>query len=457
MSIMDTNPQIQPIAPIPQDEPDTTETMPQHQPSPLLAYAPYIPTTRPATEPNYWEGLDQVKFADLGGRRHANGGVHPDDEAKARAKAGRPSLHFKLIKQWYLRDHTRLEYVGWAALALFIGIAIASFITQAVLLAGDFIKDKNGPRIALFNTSVNTDAAKRAAGANGPTDGEPRGSDDVMATSSMNQYRLANADNFPKLLARAFLVGDIETGEIIYEKNPGLVSPMASVSKLMTAVIAQEKMNPSTVAIVSRDSYNTYGSEGGLLLGEKIKLVDLMYPLLIESSNDGAEVIADAYPEGHAKFLEEMNKKAASLGMTDTYYEDPSGLSPQNVSSIEDLFTLGRYIYKKVPIIYDMTRVRQFSIVGHTWANKNHLLLEKTFVGGKNGFIDEAKQTTVSLFNIPLAKGGTRTIAIVILKSEDRTSDAQKIITFLKKNAYYTPELDAKIDVNTIPATSTAR
>ncbi|MEN9649613.1 MAG: hypothetical protein RL094_580 [Candidatus Parcubacteria bacterium] len=407
---------------------------------------------------NYLDELEDVKFGDFGGKRHSNGDVHPEKPVV------KPKIHFRLIKEWYTRDHTTTEYVGWGVLALFIGMAIASFITQAVLVVRDYITDANGPTISINglnqkgkvagtttsqpsqNKVQNTQQSTQTT-----TPAEPRGSDDAFSTStSMNQYKLANQDKFPKLLARAFLVGDAETGEIIYEQNPGYISPMASVSKLMTALIAHEKMDSKTVAIVSRDSYNAYGSEGGLLLGEKIKLVDLMYPLLIESSNDGAEVIADAYPEGHVKFLEEMNKKAAALGMTDTYYEDPSGLSPQNVSSIGDLFTLGRYIYKKAPVLYDMTRVKQFAILGHTWVNKNRLLLEKTFIGGKNGFIDEAKQTTVSIFNIPLAKGGTRPIMIVILKSEDRTSDAQKIITFLKKNGYYSPEVTETIDVNAL-------
>jgi D-alanyl-D-alanine carboxypeptidase len=109
------------------------------------------------------------------------------------------------------------------------------------------------------------------------------------------------------------------------------------------------------------------------------------------------------------------------------------------VSKVEDLMKLGRYVYQHEPEMYDITRVRQYSILKHTWVNQNRFLNYDTFLGGKNGYIDESKKTTVSLFNVPMARGGNRAVIIVILRSDDREGDAVKIMNFLKRNAYFDP------------------
>lgn len=253
----------------------------------------------------------------------------------------------------------------------------------------------------------------------------------------VDKYDIVDKTILPVLSSRAYLLADLGTGEIILEKNPDIVHPIASVSKLMTAVIATEKMNLQDIAIVSRDATNAYGGQGGLKLGEKIILSDLIYPLLMESSNDAAEVFADHY--GRQGFMDEMNKKARSIGMENTYYNDPSGLDPKNSSNPKDLLKLVRYIWNKDPSIFAATRVKQFSIKGHTWSNRNAQLPLAGYVGGKNGFIDQALQTTASIFEIPTLKGGTRKVVIVILKSNDKNGDVIKLINFLKRSVVYTP------------------
>ena len=253
----------------------------------------------------------------------------------------------------------------------------------------------------------------------------------------VDKYDLVEKAILPVLSSRAYLMADLDSGEIIVDKNSDTIFPIASVSKLMTSTIATEKMNLQEVAIVSRDATNAYGAQGGLSLGEKIRLTDLIFPLLMESSNDAAEVFADHY--GHQEFLDQMNIKAASLGMEDTYYNDPSGLDPKNSSTPNDLLKLVRYIWKHDPTVFDTTRVRQFSIKGHTWLNRNPQLLVTGYVGGKNGYIDQALQTTASIFEIPTLKGGMRKVVIVILKSNDKNNDVIKLINFLKRSVVYTP------------------
>ncbi|MBU3668905.1 MAG: D-alanyl-D-alanine carboxypeptidase [Candidatus Taylorbacteria bacterium] len=353
----------------------------------------------------------------------------------------RPSYHFKLIKTDTHHEPTNMMYAKWAAIILFFGISSVSFVTQGVLALKDTLVDGDTTRVTEVNINgLNHLPERQVAGVTKEMEEkEPLGSDDSKVTpfEGEAQYKISNANALPKTSARAYLAADLQTGEIIIEQNDALVAPVASVTKLMTGLVAHEKMDMQKYAIVSRDSYNTYGGQGGLLLGEKIRVQDLMYPLLMESSNDAAEVLADAFDQGHEAFMVEMNKKAAALGMVDTYYEDPSGLNPKNVSTVRDLLILGRYIHKNAPILYDMTRVKQYAIRGHTWLNRNRFLTYDSFLGGKNGYIDESKKTTVSLFDITMAKGGKRPVVIVLLKSDDREGDALKIINFLKKNAYY--------------------
>lgn len=253
----------------------------------------------------------------------------------------------------------------------------------------------------------------------------------------VDKYDLLPKSVIPVLSSKAYIIADLDTGEVILDKNSDTIYPIASVSKLMTSVVATEKMNMQDVAIVSKDATNAYGAQGGLLLGEKIRLADLIFPLLMESSNDAAEVFADHF--GHQEFLDEMNKKAAELGMNDTYYNDPSGLDPKNSSSPKDLLKLVRYIWKHDATIFDTTRVKQFSIKGHTWLNRNPQLPLNGYIGGKNGYIDQSRQTSASIFEIPTVKGGVRKVVIVILKSETKDADVVKLINFMKKYVVYTP------------------
>lgn len=397
-------------------------------------------------------------FANLGAPREREVDEYVPNAILERSKKPQirmPMQHFKLVSNGgSLQEASKATLAKYALLALFVGISVTSFLTQGVLTIKDIVFNSSSTNTQLNSqvanqngqNSQNGQVSNRVLGNAENSQNEPLGSDDgaPQSGSSMsaggldqNQYRLANEASFPKLSSRSYLAADLQTGEIILEQNENLIAPIASVTKLMTAVIAEENMDMQKIAIVSRDSYNTYGAQGKLLLGEKIKVYDLMYPLLMESSNDAAEVLADAYDKGHDAFMALMNKKAVELGMNDTYYEDPSGLNPKNVSSIRDLLKLGRYTYQKHPNLYSMTRVRQYAILKHTWFNQNRFLNYDTFLGGKNGYIDEAKKTTVSIFDVTMARGGKRPVVIVLLKSDDREGDAVKIINFLKKNAYY--------------------
>jgi poly-gamma-glutamate synthesis protein (capsule biosynthesis protein) len=258
-----------------------------------------------------------------------------------------------------------------------------------------------------------------------------------------SQYFYANKDTNggPKVSAKAYLVGDINTGEVIISKNQDVKFPIASTSKLMTALVTKEISTADNVTQITKKALATEGKNGELKLGEKIKINDLIYPLLLESSNDAAEALALYF--GRDSFVSKMNQEAERLQMTNTSYEDPSGLSRNNQSTTSDLFKLTGYLMEQQPDLFKITTKTSYSNKKHSWSNISQFLDEDGYLGGKSGYTDPAKQTVVSIFNLPLGQTGFRPIAITLLQSQDREKDVQTILKYLKKYIYYGGEADA--------------
>lgn len=255
-----------------------------------------------------------------------------------------------------------------------------------------------------------------------------------VSVGEASPYFLRDGTLTPNVSAKAYIVGDIATGDIMLEKNMSAMYPIASVSKLMTALVALDVVHQRGMATISEKALATYGENGGLRVGEKIKNADLLYPLLMESSNDAAEVIAEQ--QGRVHFMRAMNEKVNSLELVSTQFEDPSGLSPNNYSSARDLFILARHIFEYKPYIYEVTRTSRYNTDTHTWLSTNRLLADNGYVGGKSGYTSQARETIVALFEIPLSEFDTRTVAVTLLQSEDRVGDTRELIRYIKENVY---------------------
>jgi poly-gamma-glutamate synthesis protein (capsule biosynthesis protein) len=262
-----------------------------------------------------------------------------------------------------------------------------------------------------------------------------------LNTGTKYFYTNKNSKIKPKISAIAYVVGDLNTGEVILAKDQDRKLPIASTSKLMTALVAKENGDASTVATVSKKAVSAEGQNGNLRVGEKIKTSDLIYPLLLESSNDAAEALAEHF--GRDNFLSKMNARALSLNMSSTSYEDPSGLSSNNKSTAADLFRLAGYLKNQKEDLLSITTKKSFSNKKHSWSNISQFLGNNSYVGGKSGFTNEAQQTVVSIFNLPLGEKGVRPIAITLLGSPDRQKDVDSILKYLKKNIYYGGPEDA--------------
>lgn len=247
-------------------------------------------------------------------------------------------------------------------------------------------------------------------------------------------FYITNQNKKPKVSAYSYLAADLETGKILVSKNVNQQMPIASVTKLMTALVADETLGLDARTTVNADAINTYGTQGELKKGETYLVSELMWPLLLESSNDAAEALAMA--KDRPSFLSDMNNKAKSIGMIDTAYDDASGLSPNNKSTAVDLLKLTQYIMSYRSYIFDQTTEVKKQIGKKTWYSNSKFKSDDEYVGGKNGYTDEALKTQVALFEHDFA-GEKRTIVYVVLRSTDIPHDINLLRDFVYKNVQY--------------------
>jgi len=260
--------------------------------------------------------------------------------------------------------------------------------------------------------------------------------ENTISFNEKGTYSTKKGAKFPKITSKAYMVADLESGDVIVSYAEKVPYPIASLSKMMSALVSLDTINQYKETTVSRTAFGTYGAQGNLLTGEKIKISDLLYPLLLESSNDAAEVLAEF--AGRNAFIKSMNEKATSIGLFNTEFEDPSGLSKNNISTAEDLFKLAKYIYKYKSYIFEITKLKDYTKDKHTWYSNSKFRNDENYLGGKNGYTDEAHHTLVTLVELPLGEFEKRKIAIVILNAEKTEKDARSIILYLLNNVYYT-------------------
>lgn len=247
-------------------------------------------------------------------------------------------------------------------------------------------------------------------------------------------FYITNQDKKPSVSSASYLVADLETGKVLLSKNINQQLPIASVTKLMTAIVADENLGLDTQTVVSAQAINTYGTQGALRKGEKYSVSELMYPLLLESSNDAAEALALSFDRD--AFIVAMNEKAKSIGLMNTRYDDASGLSENNKSTVTDLFRLTQYISEYRKYIFEITTEKKKDLGSKTWFSNSRFRSDDKYVGGKNGFTDEALKTQVALFEEDF-DGDKRTIAYIILRSNDVGQDIEGLRNFVDKNVTY--------------------
>jgi len=240
----------------------------------------------------------------------------------------------------------------------------------------------------------------------------------------------------PHLTSDAFIIADINTGEVFLEKNMKNVYPIASITKLMTAIVANEAIMFDRVITINDYILETHGDSGHLQKGEEITANDLLYPLLMESSNDAAK--AYSYYYGETGFISLMNKKAEALGMTDTTFTDSSGISSGNTSTGYDLYLMAKYLNNKKSFILAITRLPEKELLTpqheHRFTNFNIFSDDSDFVGGKTGYTQAANETMLSVFKLQVGNDKYN-VAFIVLGSKDREKDVQSLLQWFKEAA----------------------
>ncbi len=236
----------------------------------------------------------------------------------------------------------------------------------------------------------------------------------------------------PIVEATSAIVVDLDTGMVLFEKNPYEKLPFASITKLMTAIVVMEENEMDEVVTVSGNSAQTGGSRIWLLSGETIRLKDLLYAILIHSGNDAAIALAEHNAESVDGFVEKMNAKAQMLGLYDTSFSNPIGFDDEkNYSTVHDLALLGRYAFRKdfVRHAVGIQNMEVSSVNGrhkHELKNTNKLLGKDYFnvKGLKTGSTDLAGLCFVSVAE---NDNGNRVMTIV-LNSPDRFRETKILI-----------------------------
>lgn len=215
-----------------------------------------------------------------------------------------------------------------------------------------------------------------------------------------------------------------ESGRVLYEKDAHKQLRIASITKIMTSIIAIESGRMDEKVVVSNNAFKTEGSSLYLRLGEKIKLEDLVYGLMLRSGNDAAVAIAEHVGGSLEGFIYLMNEKAKELGMSKTIFANPHGLDDheEHYSTAYDMAILTRYAmknqqYQKITATKSYRAPQEDEDWDRIWQNKNRLLtqLYKYSTGGKTGYTKRAKRTLVST----AAKDGINLIAVTLNAPSD--------------------------------------
>ena len=257
-----------------------------------------------------------------------------------------------------------------------------------------------------------------------------------IANYQSSSYPLLKNKFSPDILAQAAIVIDKDSGVAIYAKNENLRFSPASTTKIMTALTALDYFKLTDILEVKRISNE--GSILGLIRGEKMTFLDLLYAMLLPSANDAAFVIAQNYPGEEKNFIEKMNQKAKLLGLNNTHFQDPAGLLDQDgYTTPLELARLASYsldnkifsqiVSTKYRFISDIYAVNTYSLL-----NRNKLLGIDGISGIKTGFTDEAGGVLVTS-----KKQNGHTLIIVVMRSEDRFGDTLALASYVSDNLTY--------------------
>jgi D-alanyl-D-alanine endopeptidase (penicillin-binding protein 7) len=226
----------------------------------------------------------------------------------------------------------------------------------------------------------------------------------------------------PLLKSSAFLVQDMDTGQVLLEKNSSLAQPIASITKLMTAMVVLDANLDLTemLEVSDADVDRLKGTSSHLPLGTRLTREEMLRLALMASENRAASALARYYPGGQPAFIDAMNRKAAALGLADTRFYDSIGLNKNNVASARDLVTMTTAA-SQYPLIHEFTTTAEHTVAvmgrPRAFHNTNALVRNSDWQINlsKTGYINESGKCLV--MQVVLAN---KRMAIILLDSLGR-------------------------------------
>ncbi len=249
--------------------------------------------------------------------------------------------------------------------------------------------------------------------------------------------------NIPFHTARGVIIQDLDSKAILYSYNPDLTLAPASLTKLMTALVAIDHYSLNSVLEVKNED-RAIGQTINLIAGEKLTFKDLLSGLLIHSGNDAALALADNFPGGYQEFVRAMNAKAKSIHMDNTVFKNPSGIDQYgHVSTPRDIAILASQALASSTIA-EIVQTKSLTISDisgqqlHSLETTNKLLGSVAGLKGlKTGFTAQAGECLVSY-----VERGDQKVIVVVLGSSDRFGESERLINWAYDNhEWITPDL----------------
>ena len=237
------------------------------------------------------------------------------------------------------------------------------------------------------------------------------------------------------LSAKSAVSVDFDSGEILFNKDSREKLPIASVVKIMTALVALENSDPSRIFNVSEKAVKVGENSMGLVAGEKLEVRELLYGLMLVSGNDAAVTIAEGVSGSEEKFVNLMNEQVAYLGLKDTHFVNASGLDVDGIndySTAYDVAVISRYVWEHYPLFRQVTSTYHEYIdstndhAAYDLYNDTNLLTTYPGVKGiKPGFTWEA-----GLCLATYAENGGKRVLAVVLGSDDRRGEMKELLDY---------------------------
>ncbi len=262
----------------------------------------------------------------------------------------------------------------------------------------------------------------------------------LQYTIEISPYPFMDKITNPDISAQSAIITDTNSHTVLYSKNPNLRFSMASTTKIMTALVALDYYQDKSILTIHTPYIE--GSNIGFYQGEKFYFEDLLYAMLLPSSNEAAYAIAENYPGGKDSFVRKMNEKAQELTIQNTHYEDPIGLDDDlDYSTVLDLSRLAASSIKNKNLasIFATKQKTITDITGssvYQMENLNKLLGENGVNGIKTGTTEGAGEVLVTS---KIENG--HTFIIVVMKSAQRFVDTKILLSLITKNVrFYNPD-----------------